>query len=296
MPNASHSAASAAAAEAVHGYDAHSVECHLALGGTRCMLPTVLPAWERPSSGALAFLGNHSAEGAPAARLRAVLGVSPRARAEGRARGAARVHGQRPARLDSGDEVDTTDMGSAALATSRCGRRLSPNLPALRAAIAAAGARPMLEVASLLQSGGAPGGPGSSGVLSSTGAVSSSLACREPDAIDEEGLQPAERERLQRLRQARPRRRSARAPFPHSPRWPRPFPSVTTRPFPHSPQRSAPLVPLSPSRPNLAHRRAPPPPLAPPLSFTGVPRLLRGARRGQGASRVAASASRALRD
>ena len=64
------------------------VECHLALGGKTCLLPTVLPAWTRASSGAIRFLGDAPPEEATARGLFADL--EPPAGGEPRCRPSAR--------------------------------------------------------------------------------------------------------------------------------------------------------------------------------------------------------------
>ena len=58
-------------------------ECHLALGGDKCMLPEVLPAWSRQESGAIAFLGQARPEDVRAPRVEATTLRSTEAAAPG---------------------------------------------------------------------------------------------------------------------------------------------------------------------------------------------------------------------
>lgn len=147
------------------------VECHLAMGGKTCMLPTVLPAWSRPP-----FLGGAPPERATAARLNATFSslAEPAARGAGGGRAAPRC----PA--------------------DGAGWRLRLQLDALRAAASAAATEPMLEASSHFDSTSLPGGGG--GIA---GAASSVFQCHEPAELTA-ALREDELERLKALRAACP--------------------------------------------------------------------------------------------
>jgi len=166
VPNASHSIAAAAAAEASDGYDGASVECHLSMGGRQCMLPMVLPAWARPHDAAIAFLGNHSPEAAPALAVDGGLSIV-------------------------GSSSGGGGGGGQGGAAGGCGRQLTADLDALRDAFVAARSAAMVEMRSSLLPNDGTGAPGS-------------LECREPDSFDESLLLLEERARLRVLRSACP--------------------------------------------------------------------------------------------
>ena len=196
LPNRSHADAGAAV-------DAAAIECHLALGGQRCMLPTVLPAWIRPESASLAFLGNRTPELAPAAQATAHLRSHLRAGADGAgARGAAARAFERD--VSRPRRGGGTPRGRRQQCQPGDGRRLGLDVAALRAAASGLAHAPMLEVASLVGFGGAAAG----GAPPTAG--ESRRGCQSIDHLEveidhlEAELLPAERQRLRTLRDACP--------------------------------------------------------------------------------------------
>ena len=182
LPNTTHTHRGRTA----RGYDEASVECHLALGGKRCMLPTVVPAWSRARTADDARARRHaeasSPEMSPAARVVARFAAAPPGAPDG-------------ARCAEG------------------GRRLSlQRLEALRAALEALRSEPMLEADSELIDAALAGGAGA------PGRPLSAAPCESADVIEAD-LNLEERARLEALRAACPGYFAPRGHEPHHLDW-----------------------------------------------------------------------------
>lgn len=159
------------------------VECHLSMGGKQCLLPTVLPAWTRPASGALGFLSDAAPEAASAPRVSASFAAAAwisRSRSRSAAAGGA----------------SSADHGSEGGGGCMRGRRLVLDVRALRSAARREASAPMLEVGTELHADSASPNPLEGQALR--------LRCRGSDRIDETQLLAEERHRLDGLRAACP--------------------------------------------------------------------------------------------
>ena len=99
--------------------DDGGIECHLALGGQACMLPTVLPAWSRAKSGSVAFLQGAAPEAAAAVRIVARLVPSRHGASAVDVSGGATSGGATSGGATSGGAM------SAGVRCGRAGRRLA---------------------------------------------------------------------------------------------------------------------------------------------------------------------------
>ena len=179
-----------------HNESDGGIECHLSMGGHRCLLPTVLPAWTRASSGALSFL---PADAAPELAKAPRITASFAATALGSAQGA----GENVASVSSRGGGGGGGGGGAGCPR---GRRLTLDVAALRAMGERRSTAPMLEVGAEITlsplAGGAEGGvEGGRAVL---GKRSLRSRCHGADRIGEEQLTLIERRRLDALRAACP--------------------------------------------------------------------------------------------
>ena len=180
-------------------------ECHLALGGKGCMLPTVLPAWTRPSSGALSFLHGQSPEEVTAPSASASLAAAPR---RGRAE---KVDVEAGTEAGAGAEAEADGLKEGR-ACHPAGRLLALDMAGLRAFAARRRDSPMLELTTNLRAAeSAADAPLRGHALR--------LRCRGADRIDEAQLLLAERRRLDELRAACPAYFAVRGSSPGQLDW-----------------------------------------------------------------------------
>lgn len=149
------------------------------------MLPNVLPAWTRPETTALAFLGNATPQGAPALRLRATLRHVSFANVLSHSGG----QKQRPGRQEEG---------------SRCvNRHLALEVAQLRAALASQPGTPMVEISSSFASPAAASTATPAPAAAPAPSASDSGSHECPDELEAE-LSHEERTRLRELQQTCP--------------------------------------------------------------------------------------------